>query len=600
MPMVTLRPDAILAGMPTITGRPTLAAPRIVARRPLRRSAVAAAAVLVVAACGPGPSSPPPTPSPSLPAASPTAAPGSACAPAQPVTSHDWNDRVWYEAFVRSFADGNGDGIGDFRGLTAKLDYLNDGDPATTTDGGIWLMPIMDSPSYHGYDVVDYRKVEPDYGTRADFKAFLAAAHERGIKVIVDLVLNHTSSQNPWFQDAAAGGSHHDWYVWSDTNPHWPSPTGGGDPWHRGPDGEWYYGVFSAGMPDLNLRDADATAAVTDAARFWLDEVGVDGFRLDAARHLIEDGPQAQVNTPETLAWLATFKGAIDAVKPDAMTVGEVWDIARTAGGYVPDSLDLTFDFPMAAAIRNALQTGRTGQLQSALGQTLSAWPANQEAAFLTNHDQDRILSQLNGDVPSARLAAWLLLTGPGVPFVYYGEEIGMQGRKPDERIRTPMQWSSEAPAGGFADVQPWEPLQDDWRSVNVAAEDRDPGSLLSTYRDLIRLRNGDVALQTGETTVVDGGSESVMAWLRFTPDRVLLAVANVGTTPVTDYGLSLAEGPLCGPVTAALVTSLTQAAGPPTVAAPSVTVGGGFDAYRPLPALAPRSGYLIALDRSK
>ena len=257
-----------------------------------------------------------------------------------PVTApvaKDWNGRVWYEVFVRSFADGNGDGIGDLRGLTAKLDYLNDGDPATTSDLGItglWLMPVMESPSYHGYDVIDYRKVEQDYGTSADFKALLAAAHKRGIKVIVDLVMNHTSSQNPWFKDAQTPGSKHDdWYVWATENPGYLGPDGQ-LVWHQ-LGKRWFYGVFSENMPDLNLRNPAVTAELKDIARFWLQDMGVDGFRLDAAKHLIEDG-RVQTNTPETLAWLKDFKASVDAAKPGSLLVGEVWDPASIAGSYVP------------------------------------------------------------------------------------------------------------------------------------------------------------------------------------------------------------------------------------------------------------------------
>src|SRR3954454_6585589 len=226
--------------------------------------------------------------------------PGAACVTPDAPASHDWNGRTWYELFVRSFADGDSDGIGDFKGLTAKLDYLNDGDPGTTSDRGVtglWLMPVDQSPSYHGYDVTDYRTVERDYGSNADFKAFLAAAHARGMEVIVDLVLNHTSAEHPWFTASAAGTDDKaDWYVWSDENPGWLGP-GGSVAWHER-DGRWYYGVFSDGMPDLNLRSDAVTAELEDVARFWLRDMGVDGFRLDAAKHLIEDGKDAQVNTP--------------------------------------------------------------------------------------------------------------------------------------------------------------------------------------------------------------------------------------------------------------------------------------------------------------
>ena len=520
------------------------------------------------------------------------------CTPATTPAARDWNERTWYEVFVRSFADGNGDGIGDFRGLTSRLDYLNDGDPTTTDDlgvGGLWLMPIAESPSYHGYDVTDYRAVEPDYGTAADFQALLAAAHERGIKVIVDLVMNHTSSEHPWFKESEDPASARaDWYVWQNQNPGWLGPDGQ-VVWHP-LDDRWYYGVFSDGMPDLNLRNADVTAELEDIARYWLQDVGVDGFRLDAAKHLIEDGKDAQTNTPETHAWLAGFKDSVDAVNPDALLVGEVWDPPSVAGSYVPDGLDMTFDFGLAAGMRVAIQNGRVAPLRTALSDSAAAWPVNQQATFLTNHDQDRIMSQLNGDGTSAQLGAFLLLTGPGTPFVYYGEEIGMTGRKPDEQIRTPMRWTDELPGAGFTTGDPWEPLSEDPVTVNVATESADVDSLLTVYRDLIRLRSQQVALREGATTIVDSDAESVIGWLRTTADQTVLAVVNVSDAPVDAYSLSLATGPMCGPVTATLVGTV---GGDPAqaITTPVINADGGVDAWTPVGQLAPRSGYLIALE---
>jgi glycosidase len=204
-------------------------------------------------------------------------------------------------------------------------------------------------------------------------------------------------------------------------------------------------------------------------------------------------------------------------------------------------------------------------------------------------------MSQLNGDVAAARLAAFMLLTGPGVPFVYYGEEIGMRGSKPDERIRTPMQWSAEATAGGFSAAAPWEALQDDWRTVNVAAETGAPDSLLSTYRSLIRLRAAQGVLRDGATITVQG-TGGVAGWLRSDAAGTMLAIVNVTDQPITDYELSLASGPLCGRVTERLVAAV-NADGSATVAAPDTNAQGGFGAYRPLAQLPPRSGLLISLE---
>jgi alpha-amylase len=575
----------------------------IVARATPRRLRPAATVLvglsLLVATCSPGP-----TTAPTGPAASGTQAATATREPAcegpsivPAATQPPWADRTWYEVFVRSFADSNGDGIGDLAGLTSKLDYLNDGNPATTADlgiTGIWLMPIASSPSYHGYDVTDYMAVEPDYGDRAAMKAFLDAAHQRGIEVIVDLVINHTSSQHPWFKDALKGGPHHDWYIWSDTDPHWPS-VAGGNPWHLASNGKYFYGAFWEGMPDLNLRNPEVTAEIDRIADFWLDDVGVDGFRIDAAKHLIEDDGPHQINTPETLAWLAGFNQHVHASHPDALVVGEVWDIGPIAGRYVPDSLDMTFNFDLADAVGTALRVDDASPLDSALSQSLTSWPSSRFGSFLTNHDQERIMSELAGDVAAAKVAAFTLLTEPGEPFVYYGEELGMTGRKPDERLRAPMQWAPDGPAAGFSSSDPWEALADGWQIANAATETADQGSLLSTYRGLISLRASHDVLANGATLVVKSTAHSVLGWLRTSADETLLAVVNVGNQPVADYSLSLASGPLCGRLSATIVTAVGM---DPSVALvpPTTNAGGGFDAYQPISALAPRSGYLLGL----
>ena len=240
-----------------------------------------------------------------------------------------WNGAVFYEVFVRSFADSDGDGKGDLRGLLAKLDYLNDGDPATTADLGVdalWLMPVFESPSYHGYDVVDYRAIERDYGTAADLDALVVAAHARGVRVIVDLVLNHTSVEHPWFRESASSPSspRRDWYLWSPTDLGWTQPWNpeSGSCWHER-NGAFYYALFWSGMPDLNYRTPAVREEAKAIASFWLAR-GVDGFRLDAARHLVEDGPgPALVDTPETHAFWKEFAAHVRSVKPDAVLVGE-------------------------------------------------------------------------------------------------------------------------------------------------------------------------------------------------------------------------------------------------------------------------------------
>ena len=524
--------------------------------------------------------------------ADPTAQP---CGPtATPESARPWwSDQIFYEVFVRSFQDSDGDGIGDLPGLTSRLDHLNDGDPATTDDLGVtalWLMPIAESPSYHGYDVVDYRAIESDYGTADDFRAFMAAAHERGISVVVDLVMNHTSRDHPWFQDALTPGSEHDdWYVWAPDRPF--ARSDGSRVWHAAGD-RFYYGYFWEGMPDLNLENPEVTAALDEVARFWLDEMGVDGFRLDAARHFIEDGDEVE-NTPATFAWLQGFRERLQADHPDALILGEVWDATTMTSRYVRDgSLDLTFEFSLASATITSLNSRDAGSIVAGLIEVAEAYPPDTLATFLTNHDQNRVASQLGGDVDALRLAATLLLTGPGVPFVYYGEEIGMTGAKPDERIRTPMRWDATAPGAGFTSGVPWETLSTDPTGTDVASESADSDSLLSTYRSLTRLRAEHPSLSRGALLPVTAADRHTVAFLRTHGDDAVLVVANVGLEPVAAPSLALATGPLCGTPTARALV------GPEAIAPPQVTPSGGFEGYVPIPELDPREAIVIELRR--
>jgi glycosidase len=568
---------------------------------PLPRWPAFAAVVLILASCG----SPNATASPTstdLPASlPPTVAPSGtpeapACRPTVtapgPAATAWWRDRVFYEVFVRSFADSDGDGIGDLRGLTERLDYLNDGDPATSDDlgvTGLWLMPVAESPSYHGYDVTDYEAIEPDYGTADDLRALLAAAEQRGIAVIVDLVLNHTSIEHPWFQDARTPGSaHDDWYVWSTSRPAVAGP-GGAPVWHADGD-RWYYGYFWEGMPDLNVANPEVTAALDEVARFWLEEIGVDGFRLDAARHLIEDGAQLE-NTPATLAWLEGFRTRVESVKPEAMVVGEVWDATATASRYVrAGALDLAFEFGLANAILGGVRLGDADSLAGVQAEVSAAYPAGGYATFLTNHDQNRTFDVLGRDRAAAGLAAGLLLTSAGVPFIYYGEEVGLRGRKPDEEIRTPLPWDASEPGHGFTDGQPWEAFAPGVETASVASQRDDPTSLQSQYRTLIRLREEHRALRTGELIAVEAEPRGVYAYLRHDEGETVAVVANLTDEPVDGVSLDLAAGPLCGAVTAEALLGTTEAR------APKVGPAGGFDDYRPVDHLDPRQVVVIGI----
>ncbi|MBN1312593.1 MAG: DUF3459 domain-containing protein [Anaerolineae bacterium] len=500
-----------------------------------------------------------------------------------------WNERVFYEVFVRSFYDSDGDGNGDLQGLIDKLDYLNDGNPATTTDlgiTGIWLMPVAESPSYHGYDVADYRTVEQDYGSNDDFKQLIAEAHRRDIVVIVDLVLNHTSSQHPWFIDAQTPSSEHDdWYIWRNENPGIAGP-GGRVIWHQSGD-RYYYGYFWSEMPDLNYENPEVTAAVYDITRFWLEDMGIDGFRLDAIKHLIEEG-QTLENTPKTHDWLEGFYAHVKSTKPDALLVGEVWDSSHAVAPYISNQLDIAFSFDLASDFISSVQGGDAGLLGYDQQQVLDLFPAGQYAAFLTNHDQDRAMSELNGSIDAAKVAATLLLTNPGVPFIYYGEEIGMTGRKPDENLRTPMQWDATPNTAGFTMGTPWYILQPNYQQDNVAVQTSDPGSLLAHYRTLIRLRHAHPALSNGSTLLVKSDHKAVYSLMRYTEDETLLILTNISDQAANNCRLTLSAGAL----TSTPSTALLLGDGQPT--APTINASGGFDSYIPLPELPPYSSFII------
>ncbi len=456
-----------------------------------------------------------------------------------------WNDRTFYEVFVRSFQDSSGDGIGDLQGLIGKLDYLNDGDPNTNSDlgvTGIWLMPIMESPSYHGYDVTDYMKVEPDYGTNDDFKQLITEAHKRGIAVIIDMDINHTSSEHPWFKDSQKVGSEHDqWYRWSDTKP---AQLG---PWNQQvwypAGGRFYYAVFWQGMPDLNVSNPIVTDATHDIAKYWLDDMGVDGFRMDGARYYVEDDTKL-MDSDGNLAWLKDWKGYVDSFSPNALIVGEVWTTSFVVAKYVPTSLDMAFEFDLATSMLNSAKSGTNGGVMPIETRSQKLYPPGQYARFLTNHDQNRTMFELTGDVNKAKIAASMLLTGAGVPFIYYGEEIGMMGAKPDECLRTPMQWDATARTESF---MAGKGCKTNEATFNVVAEDGDPISLLSHYRNLIHLRNGHSALRVGSFTPLKSSDNKVYSFIRQSSDETVLVVINLGDTSVGDYSLSVGKTTLTG-----------------------------------------------------
>lgn len=544
---------------------------------------------VVLAGCTPTPL---PTPDVTPTPAGPT--------PAPPEARPWWFDVVFYEVFVRSFYDSDGDGTGDFAGLTEKLDYLNDGDPDTMDDlgvGGLWLMPVTEGYSYHGYDVVDYGAVESDYGDVDAFRGLVEAAHARGMRVIVDLVLNHTSSQHPWFISSQDSDSvYRSWYVWQDEDPGFAGPDGQ-RVWYPNPDGDgFYYALFWEEMPDLNYREDAVTAAMQDASRFWLDDLGVDGFRLDAVKHLVEEG-ETQVHTAATHTWLASFDDFTDGFLTgegglEVLTVGELWDATRLVAPYVTgDEVDLAFEFDLAGAIVAGVKAGDPAWLGHVLEQVEGVYPDHAYAPFLTNHDQNRVMSQLRGDGNRAKLAASILLTLPGVPFVYYGEEIGMTGVKPDEQIRTPMQWTAD-PHAGFTTGEPWMPVNEDYPAVNVEAQSGDPKSLLSHYRRLIQLRAAEPALRHGAWVPVAAACKAGYGYLRhLTGEAPVLVLFNFDDAPLEPCAFSLDASALDAGETVAQ-DGLTGAEFP----GPTLDDRGGFSGYVPKATLAPGESLILVV----
>jgi glycosidase len=473
--------------------------------------------------------------------AAPPARPASASPPGWQL---EWaRGAVFYEIFVRSFADSNGDGVGDFNGLTSKLDYLRD-----MGVEGLWLMPVFESPSYHGYDVVDYEKLDSEYGTQEDFDRLVREAHRRGIRIVLDFVINHTSVKHPWFVEAASSpdSPRRNWYVWRPDNPGWTQPWGDGPVWHARGDAH-YYGIFWSGMPDLNYRNPEVRAEVKRLASLWLGR-GVDGFRLDAARHMVEKGPgEEQNDTPETHAFWKEFSAHVRGVRPDALLVGEVWSdtkqivpyygaTARLPGG---DELPMLFNFPLGDASLKSLRGGDSARLDARLAEVSTAYPRGVHIApFLANHDQPRVATQLEGNEGRLRVAPALLLTLPGTPFLYYGEEIGLPNgpqEEGDPGKRRPLPWNGSE-GGGFTTGKPWAPFVEGWQSRNVAAQLGDTGSLLHRYRLLIHLRRASPALRLGTLRPLARRDEapSVVAWIREANGERVLVVHNLGATPAT------------------------------------------------------------------
>ncbi|MGA0559887.1 alpha-amylase family glycosyl hydrolase [Larkinella sp. VNQ87] len=469
----------------------------------------------------------------------------------QAITGHTG---VHYEIFVRAFCDSNGDGIGDLNGVTSKLDYLRD-----LGVSAIWLMPINPSPSYHMYDVTDYYGIASEYGTLDDFRRLIREAHQRGIKVILDFVINHTSRQHPWFVEACKSkdNPYHDWYVWMSQQEinslniatrEITADSQERNPWHRvpgAPFSEKYYALFWSGMPDLNYDNPAVRAEIYKAGKFWLTEVGVDGFRLDAARHIYPDWEE-----PKNHQFWEEFGREMESVKPGAYTVGEVWTRAERIAPYFR-GLKANFNFDLSLALQEIIGKERdtAGIIPMLLhNHTVFAQvnPQFIDAIMLTNHDQSRIGSVLNGNLSHLKVAANLLLTLPGNPYIYYGEEIGMLGAKPDENIREPFLW----------DVRKNDKNRSRWRRATystdatvtpLAQQQADPQSLYNHYKRLIHFRNSHPVLNDNLSQLEASGIQhkTVLAFVRRSGQRSVLVLHNLAKrgTEVLIYPQEAAEG---------------------------------------------------------
>lgn len=429
----------------------------------------------------------------------------------------DDNYRTYYEVFLYSFFDSNGDGIGDINGLISKLDYINDGDSSTDTDlgfNGIWLMPIMPSNSYHKYDVKDYYAIDKQYGTLEDFKRLLSECDKRGIKVIMDLVLNHSSQMHPWFLSALKSlaiepcgqevcihkelcrehNPYVNYYNFVEGKPVNPDyyPSGVGD---------WYYeGVFGANMPDFNLADENLRNDIEDIMTYWLD-MGVGGFRLDAALHYYSN--DTAKNT-EVLTWLNNL---IKDINEQNYMVAEVWTNFSTFAGYYASGIDSLFNFAFATEtgkiaktlnLKGSENSGKAFgegmlQVQNGLGKYSDTAI---DAPFFTNHDTARAAGYFSGNLDKIKMAGGMNLMMGGNAFVYYGEEIAMIGSGRDENKRAPMNWSAVNKTGMTFGPPNMETVTHKFGTVEEQI--MDPLSVYNYYKRAIRLRNENPEIARG------------------------------------------------------------------------------------------------------
>lgn len=438
-----------------------------------------------------------------------------------------WRDGAFMQIFVRSYQDSNGDGVGDLRGLIQRLDYLRD-----LGVTGLWLMPVHPSQDRdHGYAVLDYRAIAPEYGSAQDFQELLREAHARGMGVIIDYVLNHSAAQHPAFRRSGSSASNpfRDWYVWSASSPsQW--SVYGANPWRSGGAG-YYYAPFWDQMPDFNLKNLKVVDWHLDNLRFWLN-TGVDGFRFDAVGNLIENGPLAWESQAENHALMKNVRESID--RYDARYLVCEAPAAPLQFGR-NDSCASAFAFGYQYDLVRAAQ----GDAAS-LAKIAAYWRNAPEgmAGFASNHDSfagQRLADQLGGDLTRMKLAAATYLLQSRRPFIYYGEEVGMRGASSldgDAKLRTPMSWSRSGQTAGFTTGTPYRSLSANVMQANVADQLGAQDSLLNFYRSMLKLRHDFPVLQTG-TYAHDQVSGLSMGFERYADAQRVLVIINHGTTGV-------------------------------------------------------------------
>lgn len=440
----------------------------------------------------------------------------------------NWQKGAFIEIYVRGYKDSDGDGIGDLKGLTQQLDYLHD-----LGIKGIWLMPVTRSQDRdHGYAVTDYRNIETDYGSLADFDEFVTQAHARGIGVIIDYVMNHSAAQNPLFINSAdsANNPYRDWYIWRS-----PKPTGwniyGNDPWKTIASGNYFAGFWDQ-MPDFNLTNTAVLDYHENGLRFWLNR-GVDGFRFDAVGNLVENGPSAWEDQPQNYTIMNEMRTLVAGYSQRYMVCEAPADPVGFAD---TNACGSAFAFNLRSNIASAAQNNAAGiQAVSNYFKTTTA----RMATMVSNHDSfagDRLWDQVGGNLAQYKLAAATYLLLPGTPFIYYGEEIGMSGGinlTGDWKLRTPMSWSGSTSNAGFTTGTPFRNLSSNVATQNVAAELNDNNSLLAFYKGILAVRNNNPSIAQGtyDNANVSG---SLFSFQRTLNTETTLVVINYSSSAAT------------------------------------------------------------------